>query len=94
MFHVKHNNRDNFIPVHIGDRTHAHAGRPAGKRADRRASGQAIDHTRQWASNTSGGQYVLFFFLLYRRNLPLYMQAVLYVLYLLYIGRKKPQKPP
>ena len=38
MFHVKHNNKDDILHVHIGDRTHAHAqaGRQAHARPGRR----------------------------------------------------------
>ena len=36
MFHVKHNNKDDILHVHIGDRTHAHAHAQAGRQAHAR----------------------------------------------------------
>ena len=80
MFHVKHNNKDNILHVHIGDRTRRRAQAQAG--AGRTPAGRdtpaaaAIPATR--ACSTSGGQVgdrqafyiVLFSFYIYRKKPP------------------------
>lgn len=98
MFHVKHNEKDNIIHVHIDTRTRRQARRQAYRRPDapaapaapperqaRRAHGRAVGQAGDRTSKRTSKQGQRINLLLYRWKPPIYIGRLSYMYFSSYI---------